>query len=104
LQFHVSNFIVFSAQLGLPHKHYTVLGFRQLQAENCKQLFCTTACSLTMDQWSSKQVAAVVLYEGGTKNNRNLKVARELEVVARCNARCRESTQYSSSLLYGVSI
>jgi hypothetical protein len=25
-------------------------------------------------------------------------VARELEVVARCAARCRESTQYSSSL------
>jgi hypothetical protein len=35
-------------------------------------------------------------YEG-PKNNRNLNVARELEVVARCAPRCRESTQYYSS-------
>ena len=34
-------------------------------------------------------------YEGGPKNNWNLSVALELEVVARCAARCRESTQYS---------
>jgi hypothetical protein len=34
-------------------------------------------------------------YEGGPKNNRNLNVARKLEVVARCAARCRASTQYS---------
>jgi hypothetical protein len=38
------------------------------------------------------------IYEGGPKNNRNLNVARELELNARCAARCRESTQYSSSL------
>jgi hypothetical protein len=43
-------------------------------------------------------------YEGGPKNNRNLNVARELEVIARCVARCRESTQYSSSLPRGVSL
>ena len=42
------------------------------------------------------------MYEMGPKNNRNLNVARELEVVARCAARCRESTQYSSSLPRGV--
>jgi hypothetical protein len=42
------------------------------------------------------------MYEGELKNNRNLNVARELEVVARCGARCRESTQYSSSLPRGV--
>jgi hypothetical protein len=30
------------------------------------------------------------IYEGGPKNNWNLNVARELEVVARCAARCRE--------------
>jgi hypothetical protein len=41
---------------------------------------------------------------GDPKNNRNLNVARELEVVARCTARCRESTQYSSSLPRGVSL
>jgi hypothetical protein len=41
---------------------------------------------------------------GGPKNNRNLNVARELEVVARCADRCRESTQYSSSLPLGVSL
>jgi hypothetical protein len=41
---------------------------------------------------------------GGPKNNRNLKVERELEVVTRCAARCRVSTQYSSSLLCGVSL
>jgi hypothetical protein len=44
------------------------------------------------------------IYEGGPKNNRNLNVARELEVVARCAAKCRESTQYSSSLPSGVSL
>jgi hypothetical protein len=43
-------------------------------------------------------------YEGGPKNNWNLNVARELEVVARCAARCRESTQHSSSLPRGVSL
>jgi hypothetical protein len=44
------------------------------------------------------------IYEGGPKNNWKLNVARELEVVARCAARCRETTQYSSSLLSGVSL
>jgi hypothetical protein len=43
-------------------------------------------------------------YEGGPKYNWNLKVAPELEVVARCAARCRESTQYSSSLPRDVSL
>jgi hypothetical protein len=32
-------------------------------------------------------------YERGPLNHRNLNVARELQVVARCAARCRESTQ-----------
>jgi hypothetical protein len=45
--------------------------------------------------------SGIPLYEGGGKNNRNLNVARELELVARCAARCRESTQYSSSLPRG---
>jgi len=44
------------------------------------------------------------IYEGGPKSNRNLNVARELEVVARCAARSRESTQYSSSLPRGVNL
>jgi hypothetical protein len=44
------------------------------------------------------------MYEGGPKNNRNLNVAREIEVATRCAARCRESTQYSSSLLRGVTL
>jgi hypothetical protein len=43
-------------------------------------------------------------YEGGSKNNRNLNVSREQEVVARCTARCPESTPYSSSLTRGVSL
>jgi hypothetical protein len=43
-------------------------------------------------------------YEGGPKNNWNLNVARELEVVARCADRCGEPTQYSSSLPRGVSL
>jgi hypothetical protein len=43
-------------------------------------------------------------YEGGPKNNRNLNVAHELEVVARCAARCRESTHYSKCLKRGVSL
>ena len=41
---------------------------------------------------------------GGPKNNLNLNVARETEVVARCAARCRNSTQYSSSLPRGVNL
>jgi len=41
---------------------------------------------------------------GGPKNNWNLNVARELEVIARCAATCRESTQYSSSLPRGVNL
>jgi hypothetical protein len=41
---------------------------------------------------------------GGPKNNWNLNVAHELGVVARCAARYRESTQYSSSLPSGVSL
>ena len=45
-----------------------------------------------------------VTYEGEPKNNRSLNVTRELEVVARCAARCHESTQYSSSLSRGVSL
>jgi hypothetical protein len=44
------------------------------------------------------------IIRGGPKNNRNLNVARELVVIARCAARCRESTQYSSSLQRGVSL
>jgi hypothetical protein len=49
-------------------------------------------------------VGSLIAYEGGPKNNRNLNVARELVVFARCAARCRESTQYPSSLLRGVSL
>jgi hypothetical protein len=41
---------------------------------------------------------------GGPQNSRNLNVALELEVVARCAARCRESTQYSSILPRAVSL
>jgi len=41
---------------------------------------------------------------GGPKNNRNSNVARELEAVVRCAARCRESTQYPSSLPRGVTL
>jgi hypothetical protein len=46
----------------------------------------------------------VPLCEGGLKSNWNLNVARVLEVVARFAARCRESTQYSSSLPRGVNL
>jgi hypothetical protein len=55
-------------------------------------------CKCSTDTHASLQ------YEGGPKNNRNLNVTRELEVVARCADRCRESTQYSSSLPRGVSL
>ena len=44
------------------------------------------------------------LIRGETQKYRNLNVARELEVVARCAARYRESTQYSSSLPRGVNL
>jgi hypothetical protein len=51
-----------------------------------------------------KTVRGDAEYEGGPQNNRNLNVAPELEVFARCAARCHESTQYSCSLLRGVSL
>jgi hypothetical protein len=45
-------------------------------------------------------ISQIYLYVRGGRpqNNRNLNVARELKVVARCAARCRESSQYSSSM------
>jgi hypothetical protein len=43
-------------------------------------------------------------YEEGPKNNRNLNVARELEVVARCAVRCHEPRPHSSSLSLGVDL
>ena len=43
-------------------------------------------------------------YVEGPKNKQNLNVAHELEVVVRCAARCRESTQYFSSLPRGVNL
>jgi len=49
-------------------------------------------------------IIIIMFYTTGPKNNRNLNVARELEVVARCAARCLESTQYSSSLPRGLNL
>jgi hypothetical protein len=60
--------------------------------------------SHNMIKYPQCKVILMYTYEGGPKNNRNLNVARELEVVAPCAARCRESTQYSSSLPVGVSL
>jgi hypothetical protein len=40
----------------------------------------------------------MIKIRGGHKNNRNLNVARELEIVARFATKCGMSTQYSSSL------
>jgi len=45
-----------------------------------------------------------MIYEGGPKNNWNLNVTHELEVVVWCAARCHKSTQYSSSLPRGVNL
>jgi hypothetical protein len=50
------------------------------------------------------QIAGSILYEGGPTNSQNLNVARELEVVARCAARCHEPRQYSSYLSLGVDL
>ena len=44
-----------------------------------------------------------LIYDGGPKSNWTLNLARELEVVVRCAARCCGSTQYSCSLPLGVS-
>ena len=51
-------------------------------------------------EWTTSYLAA---YIEGAKNNQNL-MWRELKVVARCAARCRESTQYSSSLPCGINL
>jgi hypothetical protein len=58
----------------------------------------------TADRSSVGLYSISVDVRGRPKNNRNLNMARELEVVARCAATCRESTQYSSSLPRGVSL
>ena len=50
------------------------------------------------------EIDVVSYIRGGPKNNRKLNVARELEVVARCAAWCRESIQYSSSPPRGVNL
>ena len=51
------------------------------------------------------RVCAMKMYVGrGPKSNRTLNLARELEVVVRCAARCCGSTQYSSSLPRGVNL
>jgi len=70
---------------------------------------CTKECCLLTRQTNKQTtkgtfIICPVTYEGRPKNNRNLNVARELEVIARCAARCRESTQYSSSLPRGVNL
>ena len=59
---------------------------------------------MTDESWFGSWQEKLFYVRGGPKNNRNLNVARELEVVARCAARCRESAQYSSSLPRGVSL
>jgi len=49
-------------------------------------------------------IIIIMFYTRGPKNNRNLNVAGEVEVVARCAARCLKSTQYTSSLPRGVNL
>jgi hypothetical protein len=49
-------------------------------------------------------IVRIIIYEGRPQSNRNLNVARELQVVERCAARCLESTQYSNSLPRGVNL
>ena len=44
------------------------------------------------------------MYEGGPRNKQILNVVRELEADVKCATRCRESTQYSSSLPRGVNL
>ena len=53
------------------------------------------------------QILVLVMLEhirGGPKNNQKLNVACELEVVARCAARCYKSIQYSSSPPRGINL
>ena len=70
----------------------------------CKNIkFILSAC--WSEIWHRPQsILSFVCYEGGPKNNWKLNVARKLEVVARCAARCRESIQYSSSPPRGVNL
>jgi hypothetical protein len=71
----------------------------QLYSYNCTIL--KASCAMEILTMRGK---FYMTYEGGPKSNRNLNVARELEVVARCAARCHEPTQYSSSLSLGVDL
>jgi hypothetical protein len=70
------------------------IGGRRIQREN------TTGGYIVTREFNVRTVHLVLfgihtekhkryIYEGGPKNNRNLNVARELEVIARCAARCR---------------
>jgi hypothetical protein len=61
-------------------------------------------CNVKRNRFHCWPSVVQVNYEGGPKNNRNLNVALEIEVVARCAARCRESTPYSSSPPRGVNL
>jgi hypothetical protein len=83
---------------------YTGCEIRQLGLE--LNAFWKTELTMEMLQKRNKPGKVTLFDEGGGghKNNWNLNVGRELEVVALCAARCRESTQYSSSLPRGVSL
>jgi hypothetical protein len=58
----------------------------------------------TLCSFAAPLRSSTLIYEVGPKNNRNLNVARELEVVVRYAARCHEPRQYSSSLSLGVDL
>jgi hypothetical protein len=75
------------------------------QNDRILNLCCCQERDIRLCLFCAKGTPPLNIYlRGAPKNNWNLNVARELEVVAQCAASCRESTQYSSSLQRGVSL
>jgi hypothetical protein len=84
-----------------PTMHNTYIFF---YINNIYILMTPTCSVLTTPAHRQHEHMVSPSYEGGPKNNRDLNVVHELEVVARCAASCRESTQYTSSLPLGVGL
>jgi len=85
--------------------YYTKLLTNEVEIQS---IYCLTnrlylnKADRSLSQYLLPSAQDAARYEGGPRNNLNLNVARELEIVWRCAATCRESTPYSTSLPRGV--
>jgi hypothetical protein len=73
------------------HKNSAGIFFRFSKANAIVQLpICRGSKTKRLRAYAYTGSVCTRIIRGGSKNNWNLNVARDLEVVARCAARCRE--------------